>query len=284
MNAPQDRVLLVTGALAVGVFLVGWAAVEANTGPFEHDLEAASSPAELSGTYTVNGGSASSPLCGSEPTGQLCEPETVAEITVEGLPASTEIPLAAWLVDAEGAHALGTLEDQDGVHRLSATEVVDGDAYERLVVGLADPEAPDRIAFPLHEEPLPTSGGETRQLSTSFDARIAPVEGSLSLAQIGAVEVAVTASATVEGLPRAEGWTYATWLVDEDTSAWTSLGVLEHDGDAGSGHLDARVERVTLADQERFVVTLEPAGVDARAPVGFPLAEAGVQAQALFGG
>lgn len=281
MNGTQDRILLVTGALTVTLVVFGLAVVEANTGPFEHDVQPAAVQADLAGEYTVREGSASTTCQVAE---AACEPRTEIDVTIEGLPRlGGEASYGLFLAEGSRLHALGLLSRTEEALSLEASEAVDGDDYERLLLGLVEQRTPERLLFALDAAPLPTSGGETVALEASLAPAVGQAEGQVSLAQIGAVEVAVTADATVDGLPRAEDWTYEAWLVDEDAAEATWLGTLDPDRRRGEHGLDVRVARVTLADQETFLVTLEAPDTDAPTePRGFPVASVPVDADSLF--
>lgn len=278
MSRTQDRGILLTGGLAIALTVAGLAVVEANTGPFDHELEHATHDIELTGTYTVEDGSASSPVCQNDPSGDVCSPETRIEATIDGLP-----PLAdgsaygAFLVDGDDILALGALEPGPDGHRLSFEGDVDADTYEYLRFSIVSDEDPSEQACVLRDQMLPTSGGDAMPIEDGFEVPPRTIEGEASLAQIGAVEVAITASATIDGLPPLQGWSYEAWLVD-DEATWTSLGSLERGEDVH--RLDARIERVTLADQDRFLVTIEP-GEQAE-PGGFPVVETPVEADSLW--
>lgn len=278
----RDATVTAIGGLAVLLALGGWAIVEANTGPFEHELGPAEHGTQLEGTYLVRDGSASSPLCGSPGTEEACDPETEIDIVLTGLPVlGGQAAYAAFLTDGQRTIPLGPLEAHDGIHALGFMGEVDGDVYGVLMLALADADDPTTPVVELHTWTLPTSGGETVSLDESADIRLAPAEGSLSLAQIGAVEIAVTADARIEGLPAADGWHYEAWLVDEEAGAWTALGELASDEETHV--LDARMERVHLVDQDRFLVTLEPPAAAGDEPAGFPVAQTAVQADRLLG-
>lgn len=275
LSSTKDRFLLVAGGLTIGLVVFGLAVVEANTGPFPHEVRPANVSADLSGTYTVREGSGS-PFC--QAAQDTCDPETEIDVRIEGLPELDRARYGAQLVDGERVHALGTLEATGGGHELRTVDAVDGDAFDELrltlVHGSAEP-------VDLRAQPLPTSGGETVPLEASLEPVVGQARGGVSLAQIGAVEVAVTASGTLEGLPAFDGWSYRAWLADDEQGQWTALGDLEP-GSEGRHHLDARVARVTLADQDRFLVTLEPAGETGQQPGGFPVGQTAVQADSLW--
>lgn len=271
--------MLVTGALVIGLVVAGLAVVEANTGPFDHRVQPAAFPVQLNGTYIVEDSYASSPVCSSPASDATCDPTTRVELSVEGLPRLAGAGYAAFLVDGDRQEPLGPLDPADPGHELSYEGDVDGDTFEHLHLSLVDPNGEHALA--LQAQLLPTSGGDAMPLDDTFDVQLGSADGNVSLAQIGAVEVAVTAKGTIAGLPTAEGWTPVAWLVDEDLHRWTSLGELAPDGE--THRIDARMERVTLVEQERFVVTLEPAeGETQQRPAGFPLAQTAVEADALL--
>lgn len=280
----RDTAATLIGTLAVLLVLGGWAIVETNTGPFEHELAPAEHATELEGTYVVRDGAASSPVCRSPGTEQTCDPETELAIELAGLPRLGEqAAYAAFLADDQRLEPLGALEASGGAHELAFTGDVDGDDYGTLMLALADAEDTTTPAFELHAWALPTSGGEMIPLEEGAPIQLAPAEGHLNLAQIGAVEVAITAETRLTGLPAPGGWSYEAWLVDDEVDRWTALGELEADEQGGYA-LDARVERVTLADQDRLLVTLEPPAATASGvPGGFPVVGTAVQADSLLG-
>lgn len=272
--------MTVVGVVAVVLVLGGLAVVETNTGPFEHEVTAVEHATTLEGTLLVEEGSASE-LCASPAGDQACQPRSELDLTLEGWP-RLEGPMAyrAVLVDGDARVDLGVLAHEAGEHRLRFDGDVDAEAYQTLHVGLARAGASGGVAFALLEVPVPDSGGEPVPVEATADTRLAPVQGDLRVAQIGAVEVAVTTSARIEGLPAREGWSYRAWLVDDEGPAFTPLGeVSEPDG---AGLVDARSERVHLVDQDRFLVTLEPADSAAGpAASGFPVAGASIEASSL---
>lgn len=265
------------GAVTIVVIVAGLAIVEANTGPFPHEARPASHATSLEGTYLVEQGSAS-PICGA--ASEACEPSTVIEVTIAGLPhLDGDLGYAAELARDGDTVPLGSLEASDDGHRLAFEGPVDGDAYEDLRIGLAaaNASAPDLVVQAVE---LPTSGGDEVEMAVEGRAQLAEASGEVSLAQIGAVEIAVTAEVRIEGLPATELGTYHAWLVDDDASAWTSLGEIA--ANEGNHGLDARQERVRLADQDRFLVTLE-AGEPGARPGGFAVVETPVDADRLLG-
>lgn len=277
----QERVVLVAGALTVAVVVFGLAVVEANTGPFEHEVEAVEVSTALEGTYIVRQGSASA-VCSS--VEEVCDPETELVLAIEGLPRlAGDARYGAFLAEGERVQALDVLDPGEEEHRLTVVRSIDGDAYDALVLGLVDASEPRRLVFALHELELPTSGGERVPVAADVQASLAPARGELSLAQIGAVEVAVTAEASIEGLPAARDWSYEAWLVDEDTRTSTWLGSLAQDDEGESHRFDARIARLTLADQDRFLLTLHaPSSSTPGEPLGFPVADVPVEADSLF--
>lgn len=281
MRLDRDRVVLVAGAFSVALVLVGLAAVEANTGPFEHEVAPVEHATELDGSLLVEEGSTST-LC-SSPAAEVCQPRTELELVLEGLP-SLEAPAAyrVVLVDGDRRVTVGELEPDSGAHRLSVEAEIDTEAFEVLRVGLDRAGSSGALAFALLEVDVPDSGGERVPVTASADVRLASVAGQVDLAQIGAFEVAVTASARIEGLAAHEGWTYRAWLVDDAGPTWTPLGEVATVDE--TGRVDARVERVHLVDQDRFLVTLEPADGDGEpeGPAGFPVAGATVEASSLL--
>lgn len=272
--------MALVGALTIAIVVTGLVIVEANTGPFQHRVQPTVVPVELAGTYTVEDGSASSPWCSSQVADQACDPSTEIELAIEGLPSLAGAGYAAFLVDGDRREPLGELEATEEAHELAYTGDVDADTFEHLRLAIVDASGSQPV--PLHDQLLPTSGGDAMPMDDAFAVQLGEASGDLALAQIGAVEIAVTADARIEGLPEAGDWRYEAWLVDDDTSRWTPLGELATDAD-GPQRLDARQERVKLADQDRFLVTLEPP-TDARMaePGGFPVADGTLQAETLL--
>lgn len=278
MAVTRDRVLAVGGGFALALVLGGLAVVEANTGPFPHEVGSAPLEADLQGTFLVERDG--SPTCGPDGASGVCDPpRTEVVLRTEGLPnLGADGTYAAALASPSDRLALGALERTSGGHELAFADEVDGDRYESLVLAATLPGHRDAEAVPVAEVPLPTSDGEAVELGAELETLPAEPSGRLDLAQIGAVEVAVTARGTVAGVPGGPAWEPTAWLLDGSSA--TRLGAMERVGD-GVAEADFREARVVLAEQDRFLVTLEPAGAGDPARPGLPLAEAPVQAQNL---
>lgn len=275
MRPDRDRIVAVGGAVAVVVIVVGLAAVEANTGPFPHEVGPAALDAELTGTFLVERDDG--PGCGTDLPGSCDPPRTEIGVRVSGLPHLGSGARYVGLLEAGGdEETLASLEPASGAHEIAWAGEVDGDRFDRLVVEARLEDGSDGVPVLVH--PLPTSDGETAALRDRFPTVAVTPSGRVELAQIGAVEVAVTARGTVSGLPEAPGWTPTAWLVD-GRDVPTSLGAMEGTGE-GMVEVDAREERVVLVEQERFLVTLEPDG-GGDGVRGLPVAETTVEARSL---
>lgn len=278
MSVTRDRVLAVGGGLAVALVLGGLVVVEANTGPFPHEVGSAPLDAQLQGTFLVERDG--SPTCGPDGASGVCDPpRTEVVLRIEGLPSlGADGAYEAALTSPSDRLSLGTLERASGGHELAYAAEVDGDRYSSLVLEATLPGHRDAEAVPVAEVPLPTSGGEAVELGADLGSLPAEPSGRVDLAQIGAVEVAVTARGTVVGVPGGPAWVPTAWLLDGSSA--THLGAMEQVGD-GEAEADFREARVVLAEQDRLLVTLEPAGAVDRAQPGLPLADAPVQARSL---
>lgn len=271
----RDAVLAVGGGLAVAVILAGLVVVEANTGPFHHEVGPAPLEASVSGTFLVESDDSATCQAGS------CEPpRTEVTLRLPGLPRFPgEASYVASLATPEHRTELETLEPgAGGDHVLAYEGEVDGDAFETLHVTAQAPGASPGEGVAVAAVELPTSDGQAVPLEADLPPLAPEASGEVELAQIGAVEVAITARGTVAGLPEAPGWTAAAWLVDDEAGA-TSLDAMEDVGD-GEARVDHREARVTLAEQESFLVTLEPSG-DVDGGPTLPVASAPVDARTL---
>ncbi len=280
MSASREQAVGVVGGVALLVVVAGFVVVEARTGPFEHGIEPVGPEAALAGTVTREPAEAPggvTDVCQPDAPASVCDPpRTHGEVRLAGLPVLEDAgSYGVFLVGGDRRVWLGALALEGDVHRLAFDEPVDGEGLDELVVSLetdADPDGPSR--FVVYRGPVPSGQGRTVELSDRFQATLLPVGGEVSVAQIGAVEVSATATARVQGLAFEPGWTYHAWFVPETGEPWTPLGPVEP-GPEGIGVLDVRAERVVLAEQSRFVVTLAPdAAPDADPRPGFPVVDA----------
>lgn len=271
----RDRVVAIVGAVAILLAVAGLVIVEARTGPFDHPIGQATSSTALSGTIQVtSGGPAGTDgaLCTAGPP--FCDdPTTEVDLELTGLPVlQGSAGYAGFLTGTDQILPLGLLALDGETYHLETKEDADARDLDRLVISLIqgpDPETPS--PFVVLAVPVELSDGDA-ELADRFEVGLGPIQGRLSVAQVGAVEVSATADATIEGLAAEPGWTYLAWFVD-DEGVHTPLGELST-GDGGVWTLDARVERVTLAVQERFVVTLEPVEAEGSSgPAGFPVVD-----------
>lgn len=266
--------MAIVGALAILVAIAGLVIVEARTGPFEHPIGQATTSAALSGTLQVTSGGpagADGALCTAGPP--VCDdPSTEVDLELTELPVLPgSTGYAGFLLGPDQVLPLGVLTLEGGSYHLETTEDADGRDLDRLVISLTqvpDPESPS--PFVVLEVPVDLSDGST-ELADRFEAGLGSIQGRLSVAQVGAVEVSATADARVQGLVSEPGWLYRAWFVDDEVH--TPLGELSQ-GDDDAWTLDARVEHVILADQDRFLVTVEPEGSSQDAvPTGFPVVD-----------
>lgn len=270
----RDRVVAIIGALAIVLAIIGLVLVEARTGPFDHGVGPATASTDVSGTLQVT---ADGPA-GTD--GTLCtaglpvcdDPTTEVDLELTGLPGLPGTPgYAGFLIGPDQVLALGMLTLEDGSYHLEATEDADGRDLDRLVISLApEPDPGTPSPFVVLEVPVDLSDGAA-ELTDRFEAGVGLVQGQLSVAQVGAVEVSAIADIQVEGLVAEPGWLYRAWFVDGEVH--TPLGELSQAED-GAWTLDARVEHVILADQDRFLVTLVPEGTaQDGVPAGFPVVD-----------
>lgn len=267
--------MAIVGALAILIAVAGLVIVEARSGPFDHRIGQATVSTALSGTIQVTtGGPAGTDgtLCAAGPP--VCEdPTTEVDLEMTGLPVlQGPASYAGFLTGADRVLPLGVLSLDGETYHLETTEDEDARELDRLVISLtqgSDPEAPS--PFVVLEVPVDLGDGAA-ELADRFEAGLGPIQGRLSVAQVGAAEVSATADAMIEGLAAEPGWTYRAWFVDEE-GVDTPLGELSQE-DAGTWVLDARVERVILAEQDRFLVTLLPEGsIQGDGPAGFPVVD-----------
>ncbi len=268
----RDRVVAIVGALAIVLAIAGLAIVEARTGPFDHRIDPATASVSLSGTIQVTAGGPAGTdgtICMAGPP--VCQdPTTEVDLELTGLPVLRgSTGYAGFLIGSDQVLPLGALTLEGGSYHLETTEAADGRDLDRLVIRLTqepDPESPSPLV--VLEVPVDLSDGAA-ELADRFEAGLGSIQGQLSVAQIGAVEVSSIADTRVEGLVSEPGWSYRAWFVDDEVH--TPLGELSQEED-GAWTLDARVEHVILADQDRFLVTVEPEGSSQDVvPAGFPV-------------
>jgi hypothetical protein len=279
VNRTQDRVLLAAAVLVAVVVVGGLVVVQANTGPYAHEAEPADHRAQMSGSYVVQTGPEACP-----DRGPSCPARTTVDLTIDGLPAlDGQTRYGLFLADGDRLTPLGALETERGVPQLTTVARGDGDARERLVLGLVEASRPNALVLALGDVELPASGGDAVDLEATLRPGLDAVGGTVELDSVGAVESAVTVSATIDELPSAGAWGYHAWLVDEDAERWSSLGGLEGYQRASTLEVDARLGGQALADQDRFVVTIEPPAAGAAAePEGLAVVDLPVQADGLL--
>ncbi len=190
-----------------------------------------------------------------------CSASATLDLRIRGLP---ELPYGARL-EGGASQDLGLLVFDGAAHVMRWSEAADHTDKLRLVITLAD---------------QPIAGIDIRPSAepVSLDG---PVEanwridgGQVRLNEIGGVTISTVVTINVQGVPP-PGWTLHAFL-DRPGGA-TELGALAKSGsgsDGGSGgvsHLDARVERLPLEDQDRLVVVLRRDA--AQDSPGFPVLE-----------
>ncbi|MBW3584102.1 MAG: hypothetical protein KY455_13505 [Euryarchaeota archaeon] len=256
MTRVRHLVVGIVGAVAIVLTLVGLFAIETRPGPIERPLVPAGHEVLTEGTYATRAASGDigpGGVCVPEPPATTCtQAETQVRLRLSGLPDPGAGRYHAFLLGASAMRPLGPLDaDKDGFV-LRSTAARDGQDADRLLVSL-ESRTDTRRPGPLivYEQDL----DDDTDLSRRYTMHLIETVGEVRLNQIGAVEVSATAKATVPLPTPLDGWHLHAWFVDAAGRA-VDLGPFEHGDDRAV--LDARVERVDLAVQTRFLVTLEP--------------------------
>lgn len=241
----------IVGGLAIALAVLGLLLDPLRPGPFDVDLAPDGVPIRSTGGYNAQG-VGTSPLC----LATACPASTSIDLRVEGLP---PLPYTARLEGSGGTIELGPLALQpDGSQRLQWSRAEDHTGKSSLVLLVA--------GSPVHAWPVGPSATPRSLDASGVAALPEPPTPTVHVGQIGAVTVSAVAQAQARWQAPA-GWTLSVLL--EGDARRHVLGAFEPDGQDGLV-LDARVERVRLADDQRLVAMLHPDGTDPTR--GFPVA------------
>lgn len=239
----RPGLVLLLAATVVALAGSGLVAVALREGPIDATLDPVRVAATAEGSYESRAGGAVLGVCPTPP----CSPRTAIDIRFQGLP---DVPYTARLDGASRAE-LGALQREGDGHVLRWEEAEDHTDKDRIVLVLAG-----RDVTALFVQP-----GTAFQVAGSMSMLWATAPARVHLNEIGAFTVSTVALAELdEEAP--EGWEYRARLEGRD-------GAIDLGAFSGTA-LDARVERVRLEDQDRFVVSLHPAGADPES-LGFPV-------------
>lgn len=264
MTRGRHLVVGLMGAVAIVLTLVGLFVIEARPGPIERPLVPYDHEIFAEGIYTTraaSGDTGPGGACLPEPPATTCtQAETQVRLRLSGLPDAGDGAYHGFIADASGWRHLGPLDPDGDDHVLDTTESYDGREDRRLLVSL-EPHVAPREPGPIvvYRQDLLAA----QDLSGGHSMHLVEAEGEVRLNQIGAVEMSATAKATIASPVPLTGWRLHAWFLDANGAA-VDLGPFEDEGTHAV--LDVRAERVGLADQTRFIVTLEPLGTDPEAP------------------
>lgn len=269
----SDLVIGAVGAMAILLAFTGLTTIDARAGPYESDLEPVVLGGEIRGTYHYTASSGTMLPGGTcmptVPASDCAPPHLRVSLRATGLPdLGPSLHYAVFILGDGTTFPLGVLDNDGDTHTFTFDGEVGSAHHVWLVISIetsVDAAAPS-AARVLHH----TLGDRTGYDEIPIEAPLAPAlpdaAGALKLTQIGAVTVSARTAAELSGLAAMPGVSYRAWIGGTDgTADFIHLGDFETDpDDATRASLSSRVERLQLADHERFLVTLGPADLEPR--------------------